>query len=80
MGQKRVELYRDDRKGKSEWRWRRKAANNRTTANSGEGYKNRVDAVSAASQQLQPDEVLVQISPDGMTVKTLVAAAEEGDE
>ena len=30
-----------------EWRWRLKAANNKTIANSGEGYKNYGDALHA---------------------------------
>lgn len=38
------EVYRDDSPNR-EWRWRLKAANRKTIANSGEGYNNRQDCV-----------------------------------
>lgn len=38
------ELYKDTT---SQWRWRLKAANYRTIANSGEGYYNKSDALAA---------------------------------
>lgn len=42
----KFEIYKDE---KGEWRWRLKARNNRIVAVSGEGYKNRIDAVQAVS-------------------------------
>jgi uncharacterized protein YegP (UPF0339 family) len=33
-----------------EWRWRRKAANGRITAESGEGYHNQGDAINQAEE------------------------------
>lgn len=33
--------------GGGDWRWRLKAPNNRTIANSGEGYSNRKDCIAA---------------------------------
>lgn len=36
-------VYRDAR---YEWRWRLLAGNNRTIADSGEGYQNRVDCIA----------------------------------
>ena len=37
-------LYRDTR---NQWRWRLNAANHRTIADSGEGYHNKGDCISA---------------------------------
>lgn len=45
MRRGRVELYRDS---SGEWRWRIKAANGRTLADSGEGYKRMMDAHRAS--------------------------------
>lgn len=42
----RFEVYKDEA---GEWRWRLKATNGETVANSGEGYKNRIDALAAVS-------------------------------
>lgn len=39
-----IECYRD---GRGDWRWRARAANNRTLADSSEGYEHRVDMLSA---------------------------------
>lgn len=45
--QKQFVLYKDDR---GEWRWRLFAANNSDVlADSGEGYKNKADAIRGAS-------------------------------
>lgn len=38
------EVYKDTA---GEWRWRLRAANNKIIANSGEGYANRTDCLSA---------------------------------
>lgn len=38
----KFDLYRDN---KNEWRWRIKASNGKIIGDSGEGYKNRQDAI-----------------------------------
>lgn len=47
MESERVELYKDSA---DEWRWRVVAQNGNTTADSGEGYENRVDALAQAGK------------------------------
>jgi uncharacterized protein YegP (UPF0339 family) len=52
----------------NEWRWRIQAENNRIIADSGEGYKNRVDCEHAVDLLKQffkePDQVLRDPEPD----------------
>ena len=47
MRGERIEVYPDSA---GEWRWRWKAANNRTTATSGEGYVTKLGAWEAAER------------------------------
>lgn len=47
-GTERVELYLDEA---NEWRWRRIAANNEITADSGEGYGHHAEALKAAVRE-----------------------------
>jgi len=54
----RVELFRDQA---GEWRWRRKAANNRIVASSGEGYGNYGDALERASEEASAHNVELEI-------------------
>jgi uncharacterized protein YegP (UPF0339 family) len=47
MRRPKLEIYRD---GRSEWRWRLRAANGRIVADSGEGYRRRATARCAAGR------------------------------
>jgi uncharacterized protein YegP (UPF0339 family) len=46
-----LEIYKD---AANEWRWRRKAGNNRTVGASTEGYKNKKDCEANAKRQQRP--------------------------
>jgi uncharacterized protein YegP (UPF0339 family) len=56
----KVQVYRDTA---GEWRWRALAGNSEPVADSGEGYRHRVDA-SAAASSLFPDAE-IQHLPEG---------------
>lgn len=47
MAADRVDVYEDKR---GEWRWRRRARNNKTVSESGEGYSRENDALTAAAR------------------------------
>ena len=55
----RIEIYRDDR---GEWRYRGKARNHETVA-TGEGYKEKRDALATAAR-LFPNVPVREIEPD----------------
>lgn len=50
-----VEIYRDDL---GEWRWRKRAANGKVIADSGEGYRNFDDCHRMASAEAGDEEVI----------------------
>jgi uncharacterized protein YegP (UPF0339 family) len=60
------ELFRDEAE---EFRWRRVADNGNTTATSGEGYKNKLDATEQFHTQFPLDKLL-----------DFTAASEEGED
>lgn len=49
-----VTIYQDK---KNEWRWRLTAANGRIVAESGEGYKNRADALKIVNKYFKKSEI-----------------------
>jgi len=63
MRRPKLEIYRD---GRSEWRWRLRAANGRIVADSGEGYRRRAAARYAAGRVraiLAGDALTVEVQP-----------------
>lgn len=77
MSQRQLQLY-PDKADPPEWRWRRKAANGRTTATSGDGYKNRRDALAIAQEIKEDDENIVLLDRDGKVVGELVPVVSHG--
>ena len=59
--QKQIEVY-PDKAG--EWRWRRRAANGKISADSGEGYSARGSAIEAARAE-RGDTKLTEVRDDG---------------
>lgn len=62
-----IQVY-PDKSGK--WRWRKRAANNRTTADSSESYEDRAGAIEAARRERE-DERIVLLRQDGSEVGEL---------
>ena len=61
MRRPKLEIYRD---GRSEWRWRLRAANGRIVADSGEGYRRRASllrGIECARVMLSGDVSVVEV-------------------
>ncbi len=74
--QHRYEVY-PDKAG--EWRWRKRSRNNRTTADSGEGYVKRAEAIAAARNDRDTESVIL-LREDGSLVGELNHAETPGGE
>jgi uncharacterized protein YegP (UPF0339 family) len=57
-----VHLYRDEA---GEWRWKRVEPNGREVSNSGEGYRNFLDAEEQAKRNSQPGDRIVHDDEPG---------------
>lgn len=73
---RQIEVYPDKAE---EWRWRRRAANNRKSATSGEAFSSRSAAIKAAREERKPDERIVLLRQDGSLVGELDHAVGSGE-
>ncbi len=74
--EKRIEVY-PDKATPPQWRWRKKSANGRTTATSGESFSDRTAAFEGALLERE-DEAIVLLRKDGSVYGELYHAAREG--
>jgi uncharacterized protein len=76
------EVYRDKRNERNEWRWRLKAENGNTIADSGEGYINKSDCLhgielvkSSATAPIQQPVSLVKVVKRVKAIRTAARQA-----